>query len=55
MLLKLLLELGPCLLGGLWLGRRWPALPARLAGPLLGWGMPLSLAAAWCSVAVGPG
>ena len=45
MLLKLLLELGPCLLGGLWLGRRWPALPARLAGPLLGWGMPLSLVA----------
>ena len=45
MLLKLLLELGPCLLVGLWLGRRWPSLPARLAGPLLGWGMPLSLVA----------
>lgn len=45
MLQRLLLELGPCLLGGLWLGQRWPALPERLAGPLLGWGMPLSLVA----------
>jgi len=40
---RLLLELGPCLLLGLLLARRFPALPAALAPPLLHWGVPLSL------------
>lgn len=38
-----LLELGPALLLGLVLGRRWPQLPARLAPPLVNWGVPFSL------------
>ncbi|UPM50971.1 AEC family transporter [Synechococcus sp. A10-1-5-1] len=42
-MLRLLLELAPCLLAGFWLGRRFPALPSQLAPPLLRWGMPLSL------------
>jgi predicted permease len=42
-LLQLLLELVPCLLGGLWLGRRLPDLPERIAPALMRWGVPLSL------------
>ena len=42
-MLNLLLELGPCLIGGLWLGRRYPALPQQLAPPLLRWGIPISI------------
>ena len=38
-----LLELGPALALGLLLGRRWPQLPARLAPPLVNWGVPFSL------------
>ena len=41
----LLLEVVPCLLGGMLLGWRWPALPRWLAPPLVRWGVPLSLAA----------
>ena len=41
-MLRLVLELAPCLLGGFCLGRRFPTLPSRLAPPLLSWGMPLS-------------
>ena len=40
----LLVELVPCLLGGMVLGWRWPALPRWLAPPLVRWGVPLSLA-----------
>ena len=42
-MVHLLLELGPCLLAGFWLGQRFPALPGELAPALLRWGMPLSL------------
>ena len=42
-MVRLLLELAPCLLAGVWLGRRFPALPGQLAPALLRWGMPLSL------------
>lgn len=42
-MVRLLLELGPCLLAGFWLGQRFPALPGQLAPALLRWGMPLSL------------
>ena len=42
-MVRLLLELAPCLLAGFWLGRRFPALPGQLAPALLRWGMPLSL------------
>ena len=42
-MLRLVLELAPCLLGGFWLGRRFPTLPSRIAPPLMRWGMPLSL------------
>lgn len=38
-----LLELGPALALGLLLGRRWPRMPARLAPPLVHWGVPFSL------------
>jgi predicted permease len=38
-----LLELGPALVLGLILGRRWPQLPALLAPPLVTWGVPFSL------------
>jgi len=38
-----LLELGPALALGLLLGWRWPQLPARLAPPLVTWGVPFSL------------
>ena len=44
-MLRVAFELGPCLLAGLWLGRQHPELPQRLAGPLLRWGMPISLVA----------
>jgi predicted permease len=37
------IELLPCLLLGLLLGHRWPALPARLAPPLMHWGVPVSV------------
>jgi predicted permease len=40
---RLLLELVPCLLGGLWLGRLVPDLPETIAPALLRWGVPLSL------------
>lgn len=39
-----LLELVPALLLGLLVGRRWPGLAARLAPPLVQWGVPFSLA-----------
>ena len=42
-MVRLLLELAPCLLAGFWLGRRFPGLPGQLAPALLRWGMPLSL------------
>lgn len=42
-MLQLLVELLPCLVGGLLLGRRWPGLPGRLAPLLVRWGVPLSL------------
>jgi len=42
-MLQLLLELAPCLIGGLWLGRRVPDLPERIAPALMRWGVPLSL------------
>lgn len=38
-----LLELVPALGLGLLLGQRWPGLPARLAPPLVTWGVPFSL------------
>jgi hypothetical protein len=38
-----LLELVPALALGLLLGRRWPWLAARLAGPLVSWGVPFSV------------
>jgi predicted permease len=41
---RLLLELVPCLLAGLLLGWVFPGLPARLAPPLITWGVPISLA-----------
>jgi predicted permease len=40
-----LFELLPCLLGGMLLGWKWPALPGWLAPPLVRWGVPLSVAA----------
>lgn len=40
---RLLLEVIPCLLAGLVLGRAFPTLPARLAPPLVRWGVPFSL------------
>jgi predicted permease len=40
----LLFEVLPCLLGGMLLGRRWPALPSWLVPPLVRWGVPLSVA-----------
>jgi predicted permease len=43
--LRLLAELIPCLLGGLLLGLRLPGLAARLAAPLVSFGVPLSVAA----------
>ena len=42
-MLQLLLELAPCLLLGLALGRKVPHLPQQLAPPLLRWGVPISL------------
>ena len=42
-MLHLVLELAPCLLGGLALGRLRPQLPEQLAPPLLRWGVPISL------------
>jgi len=41
---RLFLELVPCLLAGLVLGWVFPGLPARLAPPLITWGVPISLA-----------
>jgi predicted permease len=41
---RLFLELVPCLLAGLLLGSVFPGLPARLAPPLITWGVPISLA-----------
>ena len=38
-----LLELVPALLLGVLLARRWPELAARLAPPLVRWGVPFSL------------
>ena len=42
-MLRFCLELLPALLVGLVLGHRFPALPARLAAPLVGWGIPITL------------
>ncbi|MFI0401645.1 MAG: AEC family transporter [Cyanobium sp.] len=42
---SLLFEVLPCLLGGMLLGWRWPALPSWLAPLLVRWGVPLSVAA----------
>ena len=42
-MLQLLLELAPCLLCGMALGRVSPQLPQRLAPVLLRWGVPISL------------
>jgi predicted permease len=42
-MLRLLLELVPCLLLGLLIGRRHPSLAPRLAQPLVAWGVPVSL------------
>ncbi|MBM5806415.1 MAG: malate transporter [Cyanobacteria bacterium M_surface_10_m2_179] len=42
-MLQLLLELAPCLIGGMALGRLAPQLPTQLAPPLLRWGVPISL------------
>lgn len=42
-MLHLVLELAPCLLGGMALGRLRPQLPEQLAPPLLRWGVPISL------------
>ena len=42
-MLLLVLELAPCLLGGIALGRLRPQLPEQLAPPLLRWGVPISL------------
>lgn len=44
-MLRFLLELIPCLGLGLLLGVRFPALPGRLAPPLINWGIPISLVA----------
>jgi predicted permease len=44
-MLRLPLELLPCLLLGVLLAMRLPWLPARLAPPLIRWGIPVSLAA----------
>jgi predicted permease len=41
--LRFALELLPCLAVGLFLGRILPELPARLAPPLVRWGVPISL------------
>lgn len=41
--LRFAIELLPSLLLGLLLGRRWPSLPARLAPPLMHWGVPVSM------------
>ena len=42
-MLRFASELIPALLLGLLLGRRFPALPSRLAAPLVGWGIPITL------------
>jgi hypothetical protein len=42
-MLRLLLDLLPCLTLGLLLGHRHPGLPQRLSPPLIHWGVPLSL------------
>lgn len=44
-MLRLPLELLPCLLLGWGLGLRWPALPTKVVPGLIRWGIPLSLAA----------
>lgn len=44
MLARLLLDLVPCLAAGLVLGSLFPGLPARIAPPLITWGVPISLA-----------
>ena len=41
--LRFVSELIPALLVGLLLGHRFPSLPSRLAAPLVGWGIPLTL------------
>ena len=42
-MLRFAYELIPALLLGLLLGYRFPALPSRLAAPLVGWGIPITL------------
>jgi predicted permease len=41
--LRFTFELIPALLLGLLLGHRFPSLPSRLAAPLVGWGIPITL------------
>ena len=42
-MVRFAIELLPCLLLGVLLRRRWPSLPARLAPPLMHWGVPVSM------------
>lgn len=42
-MLRFASELIPALLLGLLLGHRFPSLPSRLAAPLVGWGIPITL------------
>ena len=42
-MVRFAIELLPCLLLGLLLGHRWPSLPARLAPPLVPWGVPVAM------------
>jgi len=51
---RLLLELVPCLLLGMALGRAFPHLSARLAGPLIQWGVPVSLVGLLLRAGMGP-
>lgn len=52
---RLLLDLLPCLLCGLAVGRRWPQLADQLGPALLRWGMPLSLTGLLLRAGVAPG
>ena len=53
--LRFALELLPALGLGLLLGRAFPWLPARLAGPLIQWGVPISLAGLLLRAGLRPG
>lgn len=54
-MVRLLLELLPCLLCGAAAGRRWPQLAERFGPVLLRWGMPLSLTGLMLRAGVAPG